>query len=326
MTEEKSFVERIRERYPEGLTAVVPIGGTRTMYILDKQRHHENPGEIADFADHADYLLEQYFALIQMFFDLGGQNIIIPILAYDRFTAYGTRYAGLISDLTQMLIRDQAVKAYREKNIDPYFLGTDTLVKLPADHPGHGLGQALRAFQASWDYQAGRRKVFWEIAGLPLYSMWNSKNVMPPEEQAKLEAEIEATNDIEKVRHLAYNYYSKALYGTELPLPHFYLGCNRNGDLKVGSALSTTLTWGFMCRMFFVPYSTMFITRETLQTIIEDVAFGKLMRSKTADYDNRYTSEMAQAEYERMMELRADPMTTVGLSRQVLAGTPDLDA
>ena len=321
-----TFADRIRERYPEGLTAVVPIGGTRTMYILEKQRHLDNPGDIGNFADHADYLLEQYFAFIQLFFDLGGQNIIIPILAYDRFTAYGTRYAGLISDLTQMLIRDDAQAVYREKNIDPYFLGTDTLVKLPSDHPGHGLGQALQNFQRTWNYQEGRRKVLWEIAGLPLYSMWNTKNIIPLEEQATLDADIEETHDIEKVRHLAYEHYSKALYGTELPLPHFYLGCNRNGDLKMGSALSTTLTWGFMCRMFFVPYSTMFITRETLQTIIEDVAFGKLMRSKTADYDNRYTPQMAEAEYQRVMELRADPMTTVGLSRQVLAGTPDLDA
>jgi hypothetical protein len=322
---DQPFASRIREHYPEGLTAVIPVGGTRTTYILDKNRHNENPGEISDFLDHVDYLEDRYFALIDMFFDLGGQNVIIPVLAYDRFTMYGEKYAKIISETTLMLIGAKALAAYQSKEIDPYFLGTDTLLKLPEDHPGHQLGATLSEFQRTWTYKEGRRKVLWEIAGMPLYSLWNTQNLVPAEQQEALRLEMEATNDPEHIRQLMYSYFSRAVYGTSLPMPHFYLGCNRNGDLKVGSALSTTLTWGFMCRMYFLPYPTLFVTKETLQTILEDLTFGKLFRSRTADYQNRYTPELAEAEWQRVQELRANPQTTLGLSRQILVDTPDDD-
>jgi hypothetical protein len=323
MSDQAEFASLVREHYPEGLTAVMPVGGTRTMYILEKNRHKENPGHIANFFDHADYLEERYFALIDLFFELGGHNIIIPIMAYDRFTIYGEKYAELLSEVTFMLIGEKALAAYRAHGADPYFLGTDTLIKLPAEHPGHRLGVALREFQEKWDYKEGNRKILWEIAGMPLYSLWNTHNLTPDEQQEALRDEMDATSDPEKIRQMMYNYYSRSLYGTKLPMPDFYLGCTRNGDLKIGSALSTSLTWGFMCRMYFVPYPTMFLTRETLKTIIEDLTFGKLFRSRTADYQNRYTPELAEAEWQRILELRANPQTTLGLTRQVLVDTDD---
>ena len=43
------FAQRIRERYPEGLTGLFAIGATRRTFILDRNRHRENPGHIADF-------------------------------------------------------------------------------------------------------------------------------------------------------------------------------------------------------------------------------------------------------------------------------------
>ena len=46
---DKEFSERIRERYPEGLTAILAIGATRTTYILEHNRESETPGKITDF-------------------------------------------------------------------------------------------------------------------------------------------------------------------------------------------------------------------------------------------------------------------------------------
>ncbi len=41
MTEIDSFADRIRERFPEGLTGIFAIGGTRTTFILEhNQRNH----------------------------------------------------------------------------------------------------------------------------------------------------------------------------------------------------------------------------------------------------------------------------------------------
>ena len=37
------FAQRIRERYPEGLTGLFAIGATRRTYILDRNRHRKIP-------------------------------------------------------------------------------------------------------------------------------------------------------------------------------------------------------------------------------------------------------------------------------------------
>lgn len=316
-SENDAFAARIRAHYPEGLTAVIPIGGTRTTYILDQNRQSENPGHISDFFGQAHYLLDKYFALIDMFFALGGQNIIIPVLAYDRFTSYGAEYAELIAKTTLIMIDSYACEFYQRHDIDPYFIGIESLLRLPKDHPGYGLGEALTAFNQRWVRQDGRRKVLWEIAGLPLLNFWDAGQKLSSAEAASLQGELDATNDLEKIRQITYRHYARALYGTELPVPHFYLGTNRNGDLKLGSALSTALTWSFMCRLYFVPYPTLFITPKVLQTIIEDLAFGKRLRSLTTDYRDKYTPEMVQQEYERVMTLREDTSAIIGLTRQI---------
>jgi hypothetical protein len=45
-----SFADRIRVRYPEGLTGVFAIGGTRTTYVLEQNRQTSDPGRIDNFA------------------------------------------------------------------------------------------------------------------------------------------------------------------------------------------------------------------------------------------------------------------------------------
>ncbi len=70
-------------------------------------------------------------------------------------------------------------------------------------------------------------------------------------------------------------------------------------------------------RMFYTPYPTLMTRPETLQAIVEDVAFGKRFYAPKTDYSGQYTPELAAKEYERFMQLTVDPGTTLGLSRDV---------
>jgi len=312
-----NFADQIRQRFPEGLTGIIAIGGTRTSYILEHNRDSEDPGHISDFDSYATVMLQQYFTLIEWFFDLGGQNLVIPPLAYQRFTAYDVKYMHRISALTMMLTEADAINFYRQYDIDPYFVGIDTLLKLPEDNPGHQLGLGLTEFQHTWNYQEGRRKLLWEIAPIPLYSFWNMKNLVDPETLAEVEREIEQMNDLEKIYQTLYRLYAWAVYGTEIPVPHFYLGTNRNGDLKLRSMAPIALLNGSNTRFYYTPYPSLFTTFETLQAIIQDAAFGNTMSSKQSDYAARLTSEMVNEEYERVMAMSADTQTTLGFVRRV---------
>jgi hypothetical protein len=91
------------------------------------------------------------------------------------------------------------------------------------------------------------------------------------------------------------------------------------------SVLPLSLLCGGPFRLFYTPYPTLFINRETLQAIITDVAFGTpKLRSANMDYSEKYTSELAEKEYERFLELRADPQSTVGLTRKVTLSSDDI--
>src|SRR5690349_14926816 len=93
MSEQSAFAARIQARFPEGLTGIFPIGGTRTTYILEKNRHQENPGEIQDFKAYATYLIDHYFSFIRMYFVLGGKHMILPLFSYQGFYERGDDYA-----------------------------------------------------------------------------------------------------------------------------------------------------------------------------------------------------------------------------------------
>lgn len=317
MTEEVPFAERIRARYPEGLTGIFAVGGTRTAYVLENNRPNQDPGKIAQFSSYGEALLGRYLDLVQMFLELGGQNLIVPVLAYQRFYDHGEEYTQAISEMCLWLINPEVLDFYRAHDIDPYFIGIDTLLKLPQDQPGYRLGAELTAFHETWPYQEGRRKVLWEVAPIPLYSFWRAHEVMGEEAQAELESTLAGTSDLQVIHDTLYRYYARAVYGTDIPIPHFYLGANRNGDLKLRSMLPIAMLCGGPFRMFFTPYPSLFVTQETLQAILEDLAFGKPLRSTTADYSGQYTSELAEAEYQRILQVSADPTSTVGLLRQL---------
>ncbi|MBI5666386.1 MAG: hypothetical protein HZC41_00140 [Chloroflexi bacterium] len=315
-TADNSFAERIRARYPEGLTGVFAIGGTRTTYLLERNRHQPNPGQIRDFYDYADYMLTRYLEFISLFMELGGQNMVITALSHHRFYHQGNQYAEFIARSTLDLMNDRSVAYYQANGIDPYFVGIDTLLHLPPEHSAHQLGAKLRDFQQAWPYREGRRKVIWEIAAIPLFSFWKAPEVMEAEQQRQLEAALAGNTDLEDVYQTLYRYYARAVYGTDLPMPHFYLGSNRKGSLHLRSLFPIALLCGGPFRLFYTPYPSLFTPKETLRAMLEDMAFGKpVVQLKGSDYSGEYTTELANAEYEYYMSLSADPRSTVGLIR-----------
>ncbi len=266
---------------------------------------------------YSNALLYQYHDLMSMFFEQGGQNLIIPLLAYQRYSGAWHEYSQIMSKLVLRLIDPESIDYYQKWDIDPYFVGIDTLLRLPQDNAGYQLAVELTNFQQQWKYQPGRHKVIWEVAPIPLYSIWQAHRVMGEHAQAELEANLKQCQDMTVMHDLLYKYYARAVYGTDLPVPHFYLGSNRNGDLKLRALLPIALLCGDPFRLYFTPYPSLFTTRDTLKTILEDLAFGEPLRSTKPDYGGQITSELLEAEYQRVQELSADPYSTVGLTRNI---------
>src|SRR5438094_10604314 len=140
MTDPGAFGARIRERYPEGLTGILAIGATRVTYILETNRQQTDPGHIQDFSSYADYGIARLLDLTRMYFELGGQNLIVPMLWYQVFYERGEEYGILAIKGALKLINEQALAFYREHEIDPYFVGIDTLLHLPSDQLAHQVG------------------------------------------------------------------------------------------------------------------------------------------------------------------------------------------
>jgi hypothetical protein len=313
----EAFAARIRERYPEGLTGIFAVGGTRTTYILDQNRSSADPGHINDFAAHGEYLQHRYGEFIKMFFGLGGQNMIITASSYRGLHERGEEYAKLIAYEVARLNNDFFQKFYRENNIDPYFVGIDTYLLLPEDSPPHKVAKDLIEFQKNWSYRKGRHKLVWEIASIPLFTFWRLVQSMDTKARNKLEKELAAQTNLDGVYNLFYQRFSRAVYGTDLPPAHFYLGTNKSGDLKWRSPMPIALTGGEYMRMFYTPYPSLFTTSDTLQAILADLAFNKRFHSLKTDYSGRYSSELVQTEFERVVELSTKSETTLGFSRQV---------
>jgi hypothetical protein len=314
------FAKRIRARYPEGLTGVISVGGTRTTYILENHKQTNDPGKISDVSDYAQNMQARYLNLAEMFFDLGGQNIILPVLSYQSFYERGEEYAKRYTKFAQWLVNDNFQAFYHRMEVNPYFIGIDTLLHLPESEVGYELGRVLQDFQNNWDYQDGRKKILWEIAPIPLFSYWQAQFTTPTEEQAELQKQLSQATDMNVMHDLLYRYYSKAAFGTELPVPHFYIASNRNGDLKLRSPIALSLICGGSFRMFFTPYPSLFMTKNVLQEILQDLAFGRedtaSVRSFNTDYSGKFTEESIEAERQRIMELQNDPEAILGMSRR----------
>ena len=324
MNEDTEFSARIRAKFPEGLTGIFAVGGTRTGYVLEHNRQGVIGGTRIDLSDYATDILDKYFNLIDMFLRLGGQNIIITILAYQRFSERGEEYAEYISKSTLLLINDKSIEFYRNNKIDPYFVGIDTLIQLPETNPAHNLGIKLSEFNNSWHYKPSHYKLIWEVAAIPLYSFWKIQSDMSIEDKNKVESSLANTSSMDSMFDLLYKLYSNSVYGTEIPMPHFYLGTNRNGDMKIRALNPISLLTGGTCRLFFTPYPSLLITKNTLKTILDDLAFPKPgLRFSKQDYPDQYSPEMVEAEYQRVMQLSNDPNSTIGLTRTILSKNED---
>lgn len=317
MTELPLFAERVRQRFPEGLTAAISLGGTRTTYILVHNRHRPNPGHIDDFKHYANYLTDLYLNVASHFFDLGGQNLIHGALSYQSFYERGDEYTRAISKQTLLLISEKFIKYYRDKQVDPYFMGIDTLLSLHPSHPGYGLGRALDEFQRGWARQDGRRNLIWEIAPIPLYSFWRWQRNLSTQELAEIDQALVAAPDLPAVYQTLYRRFAEAAYGTYIPVPHFYVGTNRQGAIKLRMVMPPALMNGSPTRFFYTSYPNGLISRETMQRIIEDVAWGKTINAKQMDLTGEYTGAMAQAEYERVQRLLDDPGAITGMLRDL---------
>src|SRR5581483_1196837 len=310
------FAARIRERYPEGLTGVFAIGGTRVAYVLEHNREAADPGAM-NFAAYAEYLEGCYHAFVKMFLDLGGQNAIVTVLSYLSFLEDGGRgseYGPLVSREALRLIDESFQAFYRENNVDPYFAGIDTLLGLPVRPESREMAERLAEFQSGWTYREGARKVIWEVESIPLYTF---RNLFRDEDMSALDAELASVADMGQANRVLYKHIARKVYGTDVPMPHFYLGTNKSGDLKLRTPMPLALSGGEFLRVFYTPYPSLYTTPETMRRILEDLVFVKRLRSTETDYSGIFTPELARAEYERVHTLSGDPETTVGLSRRV---------
>jgi len=139
---------------------------------------------------------------------------------------------------------------------------------------------------------------------------------MTEEQNRAFEESLEQSTDLQDMHDKLYRYYARAVYGTDIPMPQFYLGSNRNGDIKMRSMLPIAMVCGGPFRMFFTPYPSLFITREILQAILEDLAFGKPLRSTKMDYSGQVTADLIEAEYQRVLQVSSDPNTILGMVRK----------
>ncbi len=319
------FQDKIAARYPEGLTGIFAIGGTRTTYILEQNRYNSDPGRIDDFSTQGEFLQGRYQQFIRMFFDLGGRNMIIGAFSFRGFYNRGEKYAELAAQELFRLMDDNWTAFYRDQDIDPYFIGIDTLLELPEGSAGERLGKAYYDFQQQWPYQDGRRRVIWEIASVPLVSMWQAYEQLSDTDRDELRTFTQSTTDLEAIQREYYRRFSRIVYGTEIPMPHFYLGTNKSGDLKLRAPMPLALLGGEFVRLYYTPYPTLFLKPETFKVILNDLAFNKRFFSASVDYSGSYTSELAQAEYQRIEQLAADPSAVLGFTRDVEAGELNTD-
>lgn len=318
MASDMPLKERINEHIPEGLTGILSLGGTRTAYVLEKGRYQDDPGKIEQFEDYASWALAKMFDIIEMFFELGGANLMIAHLAIQRFSERSERYIKGVVDGSMLMIDKNAQVFYRKNRINPYFAGIDTLLHLPSDTLAHSLGVAFHDFQANWELIPDGRKLVWEVAPIPLFSFWRAPVVLGDEQSAALAEAIAKETNLERLYERLYDYYSLAAYGVEFPMPHFYLGSNRNRDLKLRALLPFTLDIMGPMRLYYLPYPSLFMKRVGFERILEDLLQDKRFRVVDNDYRGTMSQADAQHLYDYFQMLSEDIDSTVGLAESVL--------
>jgi len=318
--DDAAFAEAVRERYQEqgGLTAVFAIGKTRTTYVLEKGRNTSDPGKIEDFADYGSYMGNCYRQLVKNYFDLGGQNLIVTAFSFLGLTNRGGEYAALAAREILRLVEPEFEEFYQANHIDNFFVGVDTYLRTPPNTVFHEVGERLGNYRQGRTETPGNRKLIWEIASIPLYTFWNVHKNLSAEAAAAVDQQLEAAgDDLNAVQAIMYRTFSRAIYGTDFPMPHFYLGCSYSGDFKWRSPMPIQLSGGEGLRLLYTPYPTLFTTQPAMRSIVGEVAFKERWHSAKTDYSGRYSSDLVQAEYDRVIKLSNDPTTVQGRVRKV---------
>lgn len=283
---------RIREQYPEGLTAILAIGGTRTAYIL-LHGNDARPGEIPDLEAYMQWAMRKTCNHIVDFYTLGGVNAVVPIFSY---LTLGNRTDSYISQAIKMfslLIDDTTQAFYAANNIDPYFGGIHELLASKEPELVQA-GEMLRDFTHTWEYKESHRKLVWGVLSVPLWTFRNADIINGDSAAQRLEMELEQTSNWHERQDLLYNYYCLALYGTTLPLPQFQIGDARNSDLKIRTHFFS-LDILDKLRLYYIPYPALFADSDEwqsdLETAIKDLLDDERTRTLNTDYRNLLTTK-----------------------------------
>lgn len=316
-TDETDFANRVRSHFPEGLTGVISPGGTRSAYILAYNRHNKNPGKI-DFADYAEKTFISYCQLLLNFFELGGQNIIDAAPPLGLALTRSPEYIQKMTQYYLTYISQPMQDSYRKMQIDPYFVGLEAIMDSNSTSVLHQYGQRLIDFMETWPYNAGNRKLIFEISPIPLYSLWHSFQAMSASDREHLDNQLrsEVETDFNKLNNTLYRYFIRAIYGFELPPPHFTLSTNAKGSCKAYLSMPTLFSSGINMKFFYTPYSPIHMKRGALKRIIEDLIAPKQSVSHEMDYRTQSLSSQNMATaFVAMQELIDDFDSILGLTK-----------
>jgi hypothetical protein len=311
-----TLLEEIRHKFPGGLTAVLGTGGSRTSYILEYNRHKNNPGKI-DFDDYGEKMRDKFCLLVKNIVSLGGKNIIDAAPTYGLIATRTPQYVYSIIDLAKRIYLDEKMQEfYKENHIDPYFVGMEAFLNTPVDSPFNKYAQKLIHFMNEWSYHPDNNRLILEVGTIHIFSIWRALQSNTQEEQQQLEQEIESTFDLKTKFDILYQYFIKKIYGFHVPIPHFLLSSNAKGSCKCFLPLPMILSGGIKTRFFYMPYSPIAISYSALETIIRDLIAPKSQTSLEIDYsDKSNLSTLLENKYQEMLTLVNNPNVIIGLTK-----------
>lgn len=277
------------------VTAVISFGGTRTAYILENNRDKQDPGKI-DYDDYINYCFNRMKKIIEDYLNAGGHNLVIQVLDIELFSGRrGDRYVELASQYAYELTSDSFQKFYAKYNLDVSFVGIDAIRELNPMHPAKTVGDHLHQFNLNSSYNESRRKLVWNISAIPLFSIYNKS-------QKQLNIPMD---NLVQAQQQYYQYFSKEIYGFNLPMPDIYIGNNRDGDLPLSTRLPIVIGAQHHLRLFFLPFPSFFITKNHFQLILSDLS-KKDATDNNLDYRNQVTRSQLNNDYEKFKRLAGE--------------------
>ncbi|MEO1253648.1 MAG: hypothetical protein AAFY41_02005 [Bacteroidota bacterium] len=276
------------------VSGIIVVGGTRTAYIIDRQL---SDGKIIDFQDYANYCAEHYQRIITDFISLGGTHVQIPVYGWQAFQR-GDDYINAIAQSVLMLTNSDFDQFYRENNIQPYFSGLELLYQLPHEHPFHETLVHLETYKNNFK-GSGDRAVIWGIMPIPILAITQAQ-----------QPDFSALN-ADEIPSFLYEYYSKIVYGVECPLPDFYIGSARTGQIKLRTALHPSIAPGATTKYYWLQYPTIWLNRTTLEIIMIDCQ-KQYMNQSNFDYESQMTPMLLEELTTRFRNVINDTSKIIG--------------